>query len=112
VIRDTPNSRVEIPDCVARYEDELARCTTPRSKAIEPDPLAAAARDRQGRDVTVLDVNDRFCRGDVCHAVVGGAITSFDHGHMTNTFALTLYPDLLAALEELEPALTDQNRSG
>jgi hypothetical protein len=37
--------------------------------------------------VRVLDVSDVLCSAQVCHAVVGGAIAYFDHGHLTASFS-------------------------
>ncbi|MDO8106407.1 acyltransferase family protein [Isoptericola sp. b441] len=97
VLRDTPNFPSSVPDCVAASPAQ--DCTTPRDVGLEPDPLAAAARADTSGKVSVLDVTDLLCDGQVCHGVIGSAIVYFDHGHMTATFARTLRP-------VVEPALT------
>jgi hypothetical protein len=48
--------------------------------------------------VTRLEVTDLLCRNGSCPAVLGGLITYFDHGHMTRSFSLTLYPEVSRAL--------------
>ena len=102
VIRDTPGSAESVPDCVARYVDDVGRCATKQAYAgtsgLEPDPLADAAAGREGREVTRLEVTDLLCRNGSCPAVLGGLITYFDHGHMTKSFSLTLYPEVSRAL--------------
>ncbi|WP_076261631.1 acyltransferase family protein [Intrasporangium flavum] len=102
VIRDTPGAGTSVPDCVARYADDVARCATKEKvgpgTGLEPDPLADAAAGRTGRDVTRLEVTNLLCREGTCPAVLGGLITYFDHGHMTTSFSLTLYPEVSRAL--------------
>lgn len=99
VLRDTPAMSGNVPACLAVHDD-AAQCATPRSTAIEPDPLAATARADMSGLVRVLDVNDLLCDAEVCHAVVGGLITHFDHGHLTASFARTLAPRVVPAVEE------------
>lgn len=98
VIRDTPNQGTHVPNCVAAGGDYQARCAVSRDVGLEPDPLAAAATEFDPADVTVVDVTDLLCDGSRCEPVVGGLITYFDHGHMTQTFALTMLPEVRAAL--------------
>jgi peptidoglycan/LPS O-acetylase OafA/YrhL len=102
VIRDTPGAASSVPDCVARYPDDVARCATTEKvgpgTGLEPDPLADAAAERSGPAVTRLEVTDLLCRDGTCPAVLGGLITYFDHGHMTTSFSMTLYPEVSEAL--------------
>jgi hypothetical protein len=100
VMRDTPSFPSSVPDCVATSPQGGADCDQPRDTVIEADPLAAAATaDRTGQ-VRVLDPNDILCSADACHAVVGGTIVYFDHGHLTATFSTTLAPFVGPALDE------------
>lgn len=104
VLRDTPYAfdLKNVPDCVAAAANDLAACDGDRSRDV-PDPLADAARTREGTgNVGLLDLTDRICRGQVCQSIVGGVIVYFDRGHLTATFARTLAPDIWAAVKELE----------
>lgn len=92
VIRDTPAAAEHVPDCLALNADDHAACDRDRATAVEPDPLAAAARADDSGLVSVLDVTDRFCDDEVCRFVVDGHITYFDHGHMTASFSRTFAP--------------------
>jgi peptidoglycan/LPS O-acetylase OafA/YrhL len=98
VLRDTPSASGNIPDCVASHPADLARCAEPVASALEPDPLADAGRQFDS-GVAVLDLHRLLCTDDICPAVVGGLIKYFDHGHMTKTFAETLYPEVFAAIK-------------
>ena len=100
VLRDVPSAVQEAPDCVAQHLGDLDACSNPERRALEPDPLAAAAAADPAPEVHLVDLTDRFCRDGRCHVVIGGILAYLDHGHMTTAFARTLVPDL-------EPALVD-----
>jgi peptidoglycan/LPS O-acetylase OafA/YrhL len=100
VLRDVPAARVEVPDCVAAHPGEVDACASPENRALEADPLHAAALADTSGLVGSLDLTDRFCRDGRCHVVIGGLIAYFDHGHITTTFARTLVPDIEPAVEK------------
>jgi peptidoglycan/LPS O-acetylase OafA/YrhL len=100
VIRDNPAAIQQAPDCVASHLADVASCSNDAAKAIEPDPLyAAASKDKSGM-VSTLDLSDRFCRDGRCYHVVGDLVAYRDHGHLTTTFARTLTPDVQAAVDQ------------
>jgi hypothetical protein len=99
VLRDVPSAVTSAPDCVAAHLDDVTACSHPVSQAVPADPLFDAATADTSGLVSTLDLTDRFCRDGVCHAVLGGLIAYFDHGHLTTTFARTLVPDVGPALE-------------
>jgi peptidoglycan/LPS O-acetylase OafA/YrhL len=96
VLRDTPAMPGSVPDCLASHQDDPGACGAPRGTAVEPDPLAAAAANDGSGLVTLVDVTDLMCDAGRCHAVVGGLVAYFDHGHLTTTFARTLAPEVTA----------------
>ncbi|PFG41961.1 peptidoglycan/LPS O-acetylase OafA/YrhL [Isoptericola jiangsuensis] len=100
VLRDTPAMPADVPDCVALHPDDLDRCGAPPAVALEPDPLAAAAAADTTGLVSVTSVEDLMCDPDLCHAVVGGLVAYFDHGHLTATFARTLAPEVTGAVRD------------
>ena len=67
-------------------------CKRPRSEALQPDPLAAAARDMASPRVKLIDLTSRVCDVRFCYPVVGGALVHRDETHMTPAFAATLGP--------------------
>jgi peptidoglycan/LPS O-acetylase OafA/YrhL len=99
VMRDTPAAAEPAPQCIARERSDWRSCVQPQDVAVQPDPLADAAVEA-GPLVSVYDPTDVFCWDGSCHAVVGGAIVYFDHGHMTKTFAQTLRPQVEAAVAD------------
>jgi peptidoglycan/LPS O-acetylase OafA/YrhL len=100
VLRDTPAMPANVPDCVALHPDDLDRCGAPPATALEPDPLAAAAAVDTTGLVSVTGVEDLMCDPELCHAVVGGLVAYFDHGHLTATFARTLAPEVTGAVRD------------
>ena len=99
MLRDVPSAVTSAPDCVAVHLDDVTACSHPVAQAVPTDPLYDAATADTSGLVSTLDLTDRFCRDGVCHAVLGGLIAYFDHGHLTTTFARTLVPDVGPALE-------------
>ncbi|SKC35863.1 acyltransferase family protein [Krasilnikoviella flava] len=94
VLRDTPAMPDSVPDCLATGPVAWDDCGAPPSQALEPDPLAAAARADSSGLVTAREVTDLMCDEEVCHPVIGGVVAYFDHGHLTATFARTLTPEV------------------
>ncbi|WP_407320326.1 acyltransferase family protein [Isoptericola halotolerans] len=97
VLRDTPAMPEDVPDCLARHSGDPDACGAPPATALEPDPLAAAARADTSGDVSVTSVDHLMC-DQICHPVIGGLTAYFDHGHLTATFARTLAPEVTGAV--------------
>jgi len=100
VVRDTPRMGTSVPDCVAVHRSNPAACAVERATALPADPLADAAAADQSGLVSVLDLTDFLCDAQTCHAVVGGVIVYFDHGHLSATFVRTLAPEMVDAVAE------------
>ena len=103
VIRDTP---VEPPghlQCIQRAvaagRTPGAACARSRRLAVQPDPLAAAARDMRSGRVRLIDLTSQVCNVRRCFPVVGGALVHRDATHVTPAFSATLGPFILRALE-------------
>ena len=103
VIRDTP---VEPPghlQCIQRAvaagRTPGAACARSRRLAVQPDPLAAAARDMRSGRVRLIDLTSQVCNARRCFPVVGGALVHRDATHVTPAFSATLGPFILRALE-------------
>lgn len=103
VIRDTP---LEAPGHLTCIQRAVARgrppgeaCARSRKLALDPDPLAAAARDMHTPRVRLVDLTSSVCDARRCFPVVGGALVHRDETHVTPAFAATLGPFILRALE-------------
>ncbi|QEO08619.1 acyltransferase family protein [Protaetiibacter larvae] len=100
-LRDIPGTTAgDIPACIDASNGIDDPCTTPRADALPADVLAAAAR---ASGAGYVDLSDRFCDAERCHAVIGEVIVYSDDNHVTRTFARSLRPELLAALATMLP---------
>ena len=99
VIHDTPYPGRNVPDCLAKHPDALTECAGGRDDWLPYDVLYTAARDLDDPRIATVDLTDAICYEDTCDAVVGGVTAYFDASHITATFAETLAPYLLPAIE-------------
>ncbi|MFI7585657.1 acyltransferase family protein [Spongisporangium articulatum] len=112
VLRDVPRPRPDVVTCAeraVRNRQNVNTCGRPEAQAVLGDPEVTAAAEAAtrtkesvvGRDVAVINLNRLFCTNGYCSPAVGGVFVYRDGHHMTNTFAGTLAPYLLAAYDRL-----------
>jgi hypothetical protein len=98
VMKDTPRSPVDIPDCVLRHPERLDRCAfsagQPTNRVF--DKRAAASV----RGAKLINPTPVVCPGRSCHAVAGDVLVYRDDVHFTATFMASLTPWLRARLPE------------
>ena len=101
VVHDVPRMTEGTNLCISQTSDADGSCDRPQKEAILDDLMVEAAKDQPG--VTVVDMNDFFCRGGTCDSVVGGVVAYRDSHHITATYASTLAPYLEQRLEKAVP---------
>jgi hypothetical protein len=74
-------------------------CAIPRGRALDRDPEAVAAVSLRSPRVRLADLTPFMCGARACLPVVGGALVLKDENHLTATFAATLGPYLLRAVD-------------
>jgi len=93
-IKDSPNPRAGVTDCVAKYpETANQHCSVSRKtafSAFDAQPRAVA----KVKNARLIDLTNLFCTADTCAAVVGGVVLYRDQGHLTDTYVSTLTPYL------------------
>ena len=98
VVRDVPRMHVGTADCVQavlrRRAVTTGVCAVSRSGAFPDDAEAAAAQKAGGR-VRLLDLTRYFCDRARCYPVLGGTYAYRDVDHINAIFAATLGPYLL-----------------
>lgn len=105
VIRSTPRSPVNPPECLAEASESIEECAF-ESPDVE---TAGAVTMRAARGVVgadLLDMNDLVCPWTPCPAVVGGVLIYRDRAHLTSAYVETLAPmfaDRLVGILEDEP---------
>lgn len=97
-IKDSPNPKTGIADCVAEYpESANQHCSVSRTAAFrtfDAQPSAVA----KVKNAQLIDLTDLFCTASECAPVVGGVVLYRDQGHLTDTYVSTLTPYLQAEL--------------
>jgi peptidoglycan/LPS O-acetylase OafA/YrhL len=106
VIRDNPNvgghTDVCVQQAIAKHRNAGQACALSRSKSLNADAAATAARRLDSPRVQVIDLTPFMCSSSQCFPVVGGALVYKDATHLTAVFAKTLSPYLGRALGRLE----------
>jgi peptidoglycan/LPS O-acetylase OafA/YrhL len=105
VVEDDPGVSPVSTACVTRVTYRpTGDCGTPVSVAYrDPDRLAQAARRLPG--ARVIATRAFFCRGSFCPATIGNVIVDRDTAaHVTASYARTLSPYLVQAIERSLPA--------
>lgn len=99
---DTPWWSGDVPECLARHEDDLEACLMPRDEGMAASRGSRLVPEAAARvpDATLLDLTDYFCSADQCYPVIGDVITFSDRHHVTATYSRTLAPVLRAAVED------------
>ena len=92
VIKDTPVSTSDVPDCVSEDLQHLDSCAFPltHDKVREFDARAAKAAPHSH----LIDITPEICPGGLCRAVIGNALVYRDKSHLTATYARTLAPSI------------------
>lgn len=101
---DAPYPGVNVPNCLAANQKNVAKCSRKVNEAIQfPEfrLLERSVAEKYG--AKVIDVLPAFCAQQVCPAVIGNRVVYFDDSHMTATYARSLAPwlnkELKAALQ-------------
>lgn len=106
VIRDIPQMKEDTNRCIADTEGADQACDRPESEAQLDDLMVEAAKDQPG--VTVVDMNDFFCRDGSCTPVVGGVVAYRDSHHITATYSTSMAPYLDERIETAVPAVAGE----
>jgi peptidoglycan/LPS O-acetylase OafA/YrhL len=105
VVEDDPGVSSATTACVTRISySATGHCGTPVSVAYrDPDRLVQAARHLPG--ARVVSTRAFFCRASFCPATIGNVIVYRDTAaHVTASYARTLSPYLVQAIERSLPA--------
>jgi hypothetical protein len=101
LIGDTPLSLVDPPACLRIHPMSVLACATPASRAVNESWLgeerAAAARAGAG----FIDPTTWVCPSSPCPVVIGRFLVYRNPGHLTASFAKTLYLRLDGAIRRI-----------
>jgi peptidoglycan/LPS O-acetylase OafA/YrhL len=105
VVEDDPSVTPASTACVTRITySPTGNCGTPVTVAYQdPDRLAQAAERIRG--ARVVNTRRFYCRQDFCPATIGNVLVYRDTAaHVTASYARTMSPYLVAAIEHALPA--------
>src|SRR5690606_35992818 len=73
VIRDTPRMSKNVPECMSGYGATIDGCSTPREKALRPDPivLAMGRKPASWTDLYYMVLTNDICARSSCEPVQG-----------------------------------------
>ncbi len=97
VIGDIAYSKKHPEDCVTSNSDDVRRCQTQRSYAVDTEHNEMEKRVAEAGGAQYVDVVPWLCAQDVCPAVVAGYATHKDAHHISTTYALWLRRSLAEA---------------
>ncbi|MGF9648074.1 acyltransferase family protein [Pseudarthrobacter oxydans] len=97
VIGDIAYSEKDPHDCVTSNSDDVRRCHTPRSYAVDTEHNEMEKRVAEAGGAAYVDVVPWLCGQYVCPAVVSGFATHADAQHISTNYALWLRRSLAEA---------------
>lgn len=101
LMRGTPRTEENIPDCLADGGGEVA-CAPDFGKFAEIDPLSQLDLPR---NTSTMDLTEHFCPEQQCSAVIGNVLVYRDSHHLTNEYVETMVPHLERELQKSVPDL-------
>ena len=90
VMRDVPNTPLDIPQCLSRQAAGLpgaGACDYERTTSISTLGIGAQNRAARGLPVSFVDMNDVICPATRCSPIQNGTIVFTDDNHITATFS-------------------------
>lgn len=101
LMRGTPRTEENIPDCLADGGDEIT-CAPDFGKYAEVDPLSQLNLPENSYR---LDLTEHFCPEQQCSAIIGNILVYRDSHHLTNEYVETMVPHLERELRDATPEL-------
>ncbi|PRZ18896.1 acyltransferase family protein [Nesterenkonia sandarakina] len=101
LMRGTPRTEENIPDCLADGGDELV-CAPEFGKFADTDPLSQIELPE---NTYSLDLTEHFCPEEKCSAIIGNVLVYRDSHHLTNEYVETMVPHLERELQQALPDL-------
>jgi hypothetical protein len=87
VVQDVPGMRPTLdPQCIAASSVRYDPCAVPARSVIRSSLTTRLAQENPAL-ATYVPIDQYFCAGGRCHALIGGVVVYFDDHHMTSTFS-------------------------
>jgi peptidoglycan/LPS O-acetylase OafA/YrhL len=105
-IKESPNVRLNVPECVTDNPTMPKKCSVPKSKAIAADLPTVYATQAAAGAVPLIDLNSLICGRTKCPPIVGNVLVYQDGHHLTSAYALTIAPYLERDLLKVNKTLS------
>lgn len=89
IVAQTPVMDADVPTCLSAHVQNARACGREQASALD-NPLGAAESTLIAGDVSMLDLEDQFCRDGFCGAISGATLVYRDSHHITDEFAAGL----------------------
>ena len=100
VLRDIPNARRDVVDCVVENYEDPDECAEPPSFALRGVELIETALDL-APEADLVDLTPLYCTKELCRYVIGGILTHRNRDHVTETWAMSVTDHFEKALLEV-----------
>lgn len=125
VLADTPQTGLNVYECVAENPDQLTRCTYDRAEGVAKSSTPTlqkaveASRAVQGQIgdsesrglAAMIDLTSAICPTERCAPVIGDVLVYRQGSHITATYMTTLAPRLGEALESAGVPMSVEDKS-
>ena len=98
-LADYPVGTID-PDLCLQQSKKVGNCVMPLSKAIDMDWLQLEHDVALANGAIFVDGTEWICQTDPCSPIIGNITIYRDAGHLTATFARTLFTPLYAKLKK------------
>jgi len=95
VLGDTPQTGMNVYECVSENTDHLTRCTYDRATGVRRSALPTQQAAIAGMpEVKLVDMTKSICPTPTCAPVIGNVLVYRQGSHLTATYVRTLAPQL------------------
>jgi hypothetical protein len=95
VLKDTPQTGMQVYKCVSEHSDQLTQCTYDREEGVAASAASTQVIAAKGMDrVHVIDMTDAICPTARCAPVIGNVLVYRQGSHLTATYVESLAPRL------------------
>jgi peptidoglycan/LPS O-acetylase OafA/YrhL len=124
-LADTPQTGLNVYECVAENPDQLTKCTYDRAEGVaksgtptlqEAVEASRAVQEQIGDSesrglVAMIDLTSAICPTERCAPVIGDVLVYRQGSHITATYMTTLAPRLGEALESAGVPISVEDKS-
>ncbi|MCR6712324.1 MAG: acyltransferase [Demequina sp.] len=109
VVLDNPHPPGDVYPCMEKNADSALTCAFERAHGIESGGAPGQTAAAEASGAAVIDLTDFICPQEQCAPVIGNVLILRQGSHLTNTYVITLAPQLI---RELAPRMAALGATG